>query len=180
MARGRPSKKKVILDAARQLFAASGYQGTSIDLVVQTASVSKPTVYNNFPTKQALLVALLEELLSEVQQQRQVILGDDNLSVIERLIGAFRQLATVPEYLSVYRMCYGERHKLDDDTYQLCIVFDQALQDDCIELLQRQEATKETSMMIIAICRESLLIPALSGGRVVSSQVIEAALSRVL
>ncbi|MGY8869351.1 MAG: TetR/AcrR family transcriptional regulator [Pseudomonadales bacterium] len=178
MARGRPSKKQVILDAARQLFAESGYQGTSIDLVVQTASVSKPTVYNNFPTKQALLQALLEELSSEVQQQRQIIVDDNSLSVVARLIAIFRQLATVPEYLAVYRMCYGERHKLDEVTYQLCTRFDQVLQDDCKALLHRQE--DEKTLVVIAICRESLLIPALSGGQAASQGVIEAALSRVL
>ncbi|WP_028468820.1 TetR/AcrR family transcriptional regulator [Neptunomonas japonica] len=180
MARGRPSKKQVILDAARQLFAESGYQGTSIDLVVQTASVSKPTVYNNFPTKQALLQALLEELSSEVQLQRQAIVDDSSLSVIGRLIAIFRHLATVPEYLAVYRMCYGERHKLDEVTYQLCARFDQVLQDDCKALLHGQKEDNDKILVVIAICRESLLIPALSGGQAASQEVIETALSRVI
>ena len=65
MARGRPSKRQLILDTARALFAEKGYQGTSIDLVVKQAGVSKPTVYNNFKTKQALLFALMEELSKE-------------------------------------------------------------------------------------------------------------------
>ncbi len=182
MARGRPSKKQVILDAARQLFATSGYQGTSIDLVVQTAGVSKPTVYNNFPTKQALLIALLEELLLQAQGQRQVILDDDSLSLVAGMVAIFRQLAGVPEYLAVYRMCYGERHKLDEVTYQLCAGFDQALKDDCRSLLQKHggEHQECVALVVIAICRESLLIPALSGGEATAEDVIEAALSRVL
>ena len=182
MARGRPSKKQVILDAARQLFAASGYQGTSIDLVVQTAGVSKPTVYNNFPTKQALLIALLEELLLEAQAQRQPILEDDGLSSAAALLAVFRQLAAAPEYLAVYRMCYGERHKLDEVTYQLCAGFDQALQADCKALLQAQPNDQRecVALVAIAICREALLIPALSGGEAASEDVIKAALSRVL
>lgn len=182
MARGRPSKKQVILDAARQLFATSGYQGTSIDLVVQTAGVSKPTVYNNFPTKQALLSALLEQLLLEAREQRQVILDDDSMSLIDALLAVFRQLAAAPEYVAVYRMCYGERHKLDEMTCELCAGFDRALQDDCRNLLQKKasELPDCVALMAVAVCREAVLIPALSGGHAISEEVVKAALSRVL
>ena len=62
MARGRPSKRQHIIDTAQSLFAELGYQGTSIDLVVQTAAVSKPTVYSNFPTKQVLWASVLEQV----------------------------------------------------------------------------------------------------------------------
>ncbi len=182
MARGRPSKKQVILDAAKQLFATSGYQGTSIDLVVQTAGVSKPTVYNNFPTKQALLSALLEQLLLEAREQRQMILDDNSMSLIDALLAIFRQLAAASEYLAVYRMCYGERHKLDEMTYQLCTDFDRALQDDCRNLLQKKASDfpDSVALIVIAVCREAVLIPAMSGGQATSEEIVKAALSQVL
>jgi AcrR family transcriptional regulator len=184
MARGRPSKKQEILDAARRLFAASGYQGTSIDLVVQTAGVSKPTVYNNFPTKQALLSALMEQLLVESQSFRQRLWQDKHISVVDGLMQAFQHIASVPEYLAVYRISYGERHKLDEQTYQLFKRFDQSLQLDCRCWLEAHQDNVELQddalMAIIAICREGILIPALSGDKVVPRTMIEAGLGRFL
>ncbi|SIS53482.1 TetR/AcrR family transcriptional regulator [Neptunomonas antarctica] len=182
MARGRPSKKQEILDAARQLFAASGYQGTSIGLVVQTAGVSKPTVYNNFPTKQALLSALMEQLLVESQAFRQRLWKDKHISVADGLIKAFEDIASVPEYLAVYRISYGERHKLDEQTYLLFKRFDQSLQLDCRCWLETHtfELQEGAMLAIIAICREGILIPALSGDERVPRAVIEAGLGRFL
>lgn len=182
MARGRPSKKQVILDAARKLFAESGFQGTSIDLVVLTAGVSKPTVYNNFPTKQALLLALMEQLLDESASQRREILHDDSRPLVSGLIDLFKVIASSTEYLAVYRIFYGERHKLDDETYQLFRQFDQSLQDDCRNwLLVKGVALHDERMLaVIAVCREGILIPALSGESVVPEVTVKAALSQFL
>lgn len=47
-------KRQAILDAAAQLFLASGYQGTSMDEIAALAEVSKQTVYKNFADKQQL------------------------------------------------------------------------------------------------------------------------------
>jgi len=53
------SKKDHILAIAQPLFLQNGFKGTSIDLVVREAGVSKPTVYNHFADKAALLHELL-------------------------------------------------------------------------------------------------------------------------
>ncbi|MEJ2042688.1 MAG: TetR/AcrR family transcriptional regulator [Reinekea sp.] len=45
------SKKDQIAEAALPLFLEHGVKGTSIDMVVKSARVSKPTVYNHFPDK---------------------------------------------------------------------------------------------------------------------------------
>ena len=63
MARGRPSKKGLIADAALNLFQVAGYQGTSIDQVVLEAGVSKPTVYSNYPSKQLLWQEVLKQII---------------------------------------------------------------------------------------------------------------------
>ncbi len=47
-------KKAAIIDAAIDLFQKNGFQGTSMDAIAQLAQVSKRTVYNHFPSKQAL------------------------------------------------------------------------------------------------------------------------------
>jgi len=53
------SKKNQIAEAALPLFLEHGFKGTSIDMVVKACGVSKPTVYNHFPDKAALMDAVL-------------------------------------------------------------------------------------------------------------------------
>ena len=53
------SKKDQIATAALPLFLENGFKGTSIDMVVKTSQVSKATVYNHFPDKAALMLAVL-------------------------------------------------------------------------------------------------------------------------
>jgi AcrR family transcriptional regulator len=52
-----PSARQRILDAARDEFYARGIEATSIDLIAAKADVAKMTVYQHFPTKEALAVA---------------------------------------------------------------------------------------------------------------------------
>ena len=54
------SKKAFIIETALPPFLENGFKGTSIDMVVKKCSVSKPTVYNHFPDKSALMLAVLE------------------------------------------------------------------------------------------------------------------------
>lgn len=56
-------KRQTILSAGRELFLANGYQGTSMDQVAATASVSKQTVYKHFGDKHELLLAIVDDAL---------------------------------------------------------------------------------------------------------------------
>ena len=53
------SKKDYIAASALPLFLENGFKGTSVDMVVRLSGVSKPTVYNHFPDKAALMMAVL-------------------------------------------------------------------------------------------------------------------------
>jgi AcrR family transcriptional regulator len=55
------SKKDLIATTALPLFLENGFKGTSIDMVVKASKVSKPTVYNHFPDKAALILAVLSQ-----------------------------------------------------------------------------------------------------------------------
>ncbi|MCZ6828525.1 MAG: TetR/AcrR family transcriptional regulator [Gammaproteobacteria bacterium] len=56
--RGRPKsdqKRQQILDAAGELFALQGYEGTSLDALAAAAGVSKQTIYSHFESKADVL-----------------------------------------------------------------------------------------------------------------------------
>ncbi|KZN44958.1 TetR/AcrR family transcriptional regulator [Pseudoalteromonas luteoviolacea] len=70
-------KRLQIIQAAEQLFSENGAQQTSMDLVAQTAEVSKRTVYNHFDSKEALLYAVIENMLTHVEQGNTLVYTPD-------------------------------------------------------------------------------------------------------
>lgn len=55
-------KRAAVIEAAIDEFRASGFDATSMDRIAARASVSKRTVYNHFPSKEALFAAILQQL----------------------------------------------------------------------------------------------------------------------
>ncbi|MBP0590103.1 TetR/AcrR family transcriptional regulator [Paraburkholderia sp. LEh10] len=55
-------KRAAVIEAAIDEFRASGFDATSMDRIAARASVSKRTVYNHFPSKDALFAAILQQL----------------------------------------------------------------------------------------------------------------------
>lgn len=53
--------KRLVLDAALQLFSTKGFNGTSIKDVAKLAEISVGRLYHHFPNKTALFTALLDE-----------------------------------------------------------------------------------------------------------------------
>jgi len=60
------ARRELILDAALEVFARRGFNGSSIDEIAQTASVSKALIYEHFPSKRDLHVSLLERHVQEI------------------------------------------------------------------------------------------------------------------
>ncbi|WP_414448082.1 TetR/AcrR family transcriptional regulator [Burkholderia sp. 22PA0099] len=55
-------KRAAIVGAAIDEFLSAGYDATSMDRIAASAQVSKRTVYNHFPSKEALFAAILHRL----------------------------------------------------------------------------------------------------------------------
>jgi AcrR family transcriptional regulator len=57
---GPERRRPLVLDAALRMFVEHGYAGTSMDAVATAAGVTKPVVYECYPSKDELFGALLE------------------------------------------------------------------------------------------------------------------------
>jgi AcrR family transcriptional regulator len=112
-------RRRAILEAAQDVFAVSGYHGSSIDEIAQAAGISKALIYEHFPSKKDLHVSLLEmhvqELLGRLAADadtgepgdvRMRAGIDAFLGWVEERRGAFRMLfrdAVEPEVAEVLR-----------------------------------------------------------------------------
>jgi AcrR family transcriptional regulator len=64
--RGRETRAHIV-GIATDLFAADGYDGTSIDAVMRAAGVSKGALYHHFAGKDALFVAVLDGIDERIE-----------------------------------------------------------------------------------------------------------------
>src|SRR5262245_58247017 len=56
-----PERREVILRAAREVFARHGFHGAGTAAIAAAAGCSEAVIYRHFPSKKALLAAVLEE-----------------------------------------------------------------------------------------------------------------------
>ena len=59
--REREATARAILDAARELFVAEGYQNVSIRKIAEKIEYSPAAIYSYFPSKDDIFLALAEE-----------------------------------------------------------------------------------------------------------------------
>jgi len=62
----RESRRKQIMDAGLELFASEGYSHCSISQLASHAGISKGLMYNYFKSKEALLIAIIEEGMQDI------------------------------------------------------------------------------------------------------------------
>lgn len=62
----REERRSEILDAALRCFLRTGYQGTSMDDIVQESGLSKGTLYWHFKNKQDLFMALFDRIVERL------------------------------------------------------------------------------------------------------------------
>lgn len=93
-----------ILDAAEALFAARGYAGTSLRDVAAAVELRIPSLYNHFPSKDALygavlargigpVLALMAELAGKPEAQR------DTGAILERVVSVLRRHPNLPKLI---------------------------------------------------------------------------------
>src|SRR5919108_5984482 len=56
----RHERRRQLLDAALEVFVAQGYHAAAMDEIAERAGVSKPVLYQHFPGKLELYLALLD------------------------------------------------------------------------------------------------------------------------
>lgn len=102
-----------LIEAARQEFCRDGFRGASVDRIAAAAGVAKQTLYNHFPSKEALF----EETIRIGVRDIVVELGDAPGDLRNRLVAfshALRQKLLSPEGLDWYRTAVADLSRLPE------------------------------------------------------------------
>ena len=86
-------QRRALLDAARELFAARGYEATSTEEIVRSMGVSRGTLYHHFRNKAALFEAVYQEqrvaLAHAIGERIQVAEGASRRQIMRTVCHAF-------------------------------------------------------------------------------------------
>ena len=125
--RGRPQARPdeetrtVILDAARQEFASSGYAGTSMESVARRAGVSTKTLYRLLPNKAALFEAIVTDGIDRFVSRIRLRAcdGSDVEGALRDALIAVGELILDGSVIGLLRMVIGESDKFPEisDTF---------------------------------------------------------------
>ncbi|MDP9885391.1 AcrR family transcriptional regulator [Sinomonas atrocyanea] len=87
----RDERRAQLLAAALEVFAANGYHGAAMDEIAETAQVSKPVLYQHFPSKRDLYIALLDSHLGTLTELMRGALDSttDNRERVNAVIRAY-------------------------------------------------------------------------------------------
>lgn len=82
-------RRQEIIEAARHLFEEQDYENTTIKDVMEYVGIAKGTIYHHFKSKEDLLEAVIESMVTEYIEQMQHLVDEMEGSAIEK----FRMLA---------------------------------------------------------------------------------------
>jgi AcrR family transcriptional regulator len=87
----RGARRLQLLRAAQDVFVAQGFHAAAMDDIADRAGVSKPVLYQHFPGKRELYLALLEEQVDELTERvRQAMAAtEDNRARVDAAVGAY-------------------------------------------------------------------------------------------
>jgi AcrR family transcriptional regulator len=92
----RDQRRAQLLDAAKEVFTTKGYHAAAMDDIAEAAGVSKPVLYQHFPSKLDLYLALLD---SSCERLVEIVTGalastDHNADRVVATMGAFYEFVS--------------------------------------------------------------------------------------
>ncbi|MFN2518894.1 MAG: TetR/AcrR family transcriptional regulator [Jatrophihabitantaceae bacterium] len=104
----RSARRKQLLAAAQEVFVANGYHAAAMDDIAERAGVSKPVLYQHFPGKLELYLALLDtqaEMLGAAVHEA-LSATDDNRARIHGVLSAYFEFIGRTDEHGAFRLIF--------------------------------------------------------------------------
>ncbi|WP_327047804.1 TetR/AcrR family transcriptional regulator [Microbispora sp. NBC_01189] len=134
----RMARRRQLLSAAQEVFVENGYHAAAMDEIAERAGVSKPVLYQHFPGKLELYLALLDLHVDDmVNRCRQALESTtDNKQRVQAAIGAFFDF--VSSQGEAFRLVFESdlrnvapvRQRMERSLYESAEAISQVIQED--------------------------------------------------
>ena len=106
-------RRKAFVDAARALFFANGYAGTTMSSIASKVGGSKTTLWTYFPSKEDLFAAVVDDIVAQYGDALAIDLPlDEPVRDVLRAFGnVLMTKLTATPLLSLYRLVIGEAER---------------------------------------------------------------------
>ena len=107
------ARRKAFVDAARALFLANGYAGTTMSSIAGKVGGSKTTLWSYFPSKEELFAAVVDDIISQYGDALAIDLPLDEPvpDVLRRFGSVLMTKLTATPLLLLYRLVVGEAER---------------------------------------------------------------------
>ncbi|WP_338424295.1 TetR/AcrR family transcriptional regulator [Sphingopyxis kveilinensis] len=107
------ARRKAFIDAARELFFANGYAGTTMSSIASKVGGSKTTLWTYFPSKEDLFAAVVDDIIEQYGHALTIELPLDEPvpDVLRRFGTVLMTKLTATPLLSIYRLVVGEAER---------------------------------------------------------------------
>jgi len=148
----RDQRRIQLLDAASDVFASKGYHAAAMDDIADAAGVSKPVLYQHFPSKLDLYLALLDQScdrLVEVVEEGLASTGDNSDRVIAT-VAAFYEF--VSSEGSDFRLIFESDLTGDDAVQQRLSRVNAEISDAIAEVIAEDTSLPSQQAKLLAVC----------------------------
>lgn len=111
----KAERKQQLLEHAKQLFLALGYQHTTTEKIAHAAGVTEPVLYRHFESKKALFLEVLHEIRQATLERwdREISLATDPLEKLRQVVDLY--LGTTRVHALEFRIMHRTLVETDDE-----------------------------------------------------------------
>ena len=77
-------RRRELIEAALELFQAHGYAATTVEAVIRKTGIAKGTFYHYFKSKEDILAAVVESLLSTIVEEARIVSSNPSMTALEK------------------------------------------------------------------------------------------------
>jgi AcrR family transcriptional regulator len=138
---------------AGRLFAEGGYHGVSMEQLADAAGVSKPVLYQHFPSKRDLYLALVRDAVREMEMRVRAELEGttDNRARVEGATAAYFAFVDDPRFKLVF-----SAERSDDEVHDVVSAAHRRLTETVAELISEDAGLDRASALFLAAALRGL------------------------
>lgn len=124
-----------LVEAALAVFSAEGFQAATMDAVASEAGVTKPVLYQHFPSKRDLFRGLLHDVAGQLHREVEEAVGQATgpQDMVRRGVRTF--FTFVADHPDEFRLLFGEGVRADEEFAAEVRLFERSMADAIAELI---------------------------------------------
>jgi AcrR family transcriptional regulator len=145
------ARRAVLLAAAQDVFAANGYHATAMDEIAERAGVSKPVLYQHFPGKLELYLALVQSHVNDLVRLVRAAIEStsDNKHRVHRAMGAYFDF--VEREGQAFRLVFESDMRSEPAVLEVIERANSACADPIAEVIRHDTGLDERQAQLLAV-----------------------------